>query len=331
MRSYPVLRLAGLALAMATTSYCALVLISIFRAFVHREPIGPHLLWANPIEWDVLHFVAPLYLAMLLVELVSTGWRDSSLRRLALARDRSAYSDLAYTVFNFSGLARIMGIVLLFGIGNWLGRVSGASTDLPAETRWPLWVELPALALWSGFWSYWLHRAMHSRLMWPLHKSHHSAEAMTILTSEREHPLESVLSNVSSILIPASLGVSLDAVAIFGIVVTVSGMLQHSNVAWANGLERFGLFTAAGHRLHHAAEARFHDRNFGEMLNLWDRLFGTYAPPPPDAMAIPIGVEAAADRHNTGNPVREVALQTSDWLAPLRRSLASAMRAYRQA
>ena len=157
--------------------------------------------------------------------------------------------------------------------------------------------------------------------MWPLHKCHHSAKEFTVLTAEREHPVESAMTNVMDALVPASLGFSPDAIFLVVIVQAGASSIHHSNWHWLAGLEKVGLVTPSGHRVHHGVEARFHDRNYGDLLNVWDRLFGTDVLLPRDIAALPIGVDVSPGRHNTANPLTEVALMMVDWLSPLGRLL----------
>jgi len=59
---------------------------------------------------------------------------------------------------------------------------------------------------------------------------------------------------------------------------------QHANVRAPRWLEslRSVVVTPAVHRQHHSADAPLIDRNFGQILSAWDRLFGTYAEPAAD-------------------------------------------------
>ncbi len=126
--------------------------------------------------------------------------------------------------------------------------------------------------------------------LWEFHKVHHSAEVLNFATSERFHPVETVL---ASAVIAVSLGivngifialaghkltpitvaganVFLFAVNIFG------GVLRHSPcwVAFHPTVERW-IISPAMHQIHHSAEARHWDKNMGVTLSIWDRFSGT--------------------------------------------------------
>jgi len=302
---------------MIAASYASLALAICAANMWAGRHLAAQDLVLNPLRMDLLGLVLPLYGAVLLADALARGFRDSSLYRLATLRSPSAFSDLAYFIFSASGLARIVGIPLLFGAGLWLERYGSSRLGLNFASAWPLWLAVPVVGLSSSFCNYWVHRLMHLPFLWPLHKSHHSAQELNVLSAERAHPIEAALTDVFSILIPIVAGFPAEAVAIVGIVETVLGGIQHSEWFGLRSLDRFGVVTSASHRIHHGIEARYHDRNFGDLVTWWDQLFGTYVRPPADVAAVPIGVEAIPGRHNTLYLGREILVQTSDWLRSL--------------
>jgi sterol desaturase/sphingolipid hydroxylase (fatty acid hydroxylase superfamily) len=112
----------------------------------------------------------------------------------------------------------------------------------------------------------------------------------------------------------ASIGFSVDAITWYLLLNTGQQFLSHSNATQLLPLERLGLVTAAGHRIHHGIEPRYHNSNFGELLNIWDRLFGTYIPPTQHLLQIPIGVEDDQQRYNDPLLPMALCLQAAGWL-----------------
>jgi sterol desaturase/sphingolipid hydroxylase (fatty acid hydroxylase superfamily) len=100
-------------------------------------------------------------------------------------------------------------------------------------------------------------------------------------------------------------------------IVNAQQFINHSNAYGLAPLETLGLVTPAGHRVHHGNEERFYNRNFGELLNVWDRLFGTYRPPPGDPREIVLGVDEMHVPYNTNNIARALWPQALDWLAAI--------------
>ncbi|MEM6985166.1 MAG: sterol desaturase family protein [Pseudomonadota bacterium] len=145
---------------------------------------------------------------------------------------------------------------------------------------------------------YWVHRWMHrSPWLWPFHRVHHSAETLTPLTIFRTHPVEGVIYVLRSAVVQGcSIGIfvfvfgdKVDLISILGINVVIFAFnalganLRHSNVplhypAW---LEKW-LISPAQHHIHHSVERRHHDRNFGVVLAIWDRMGNTLHPSEPD-------------------------------------------------
>ncbi len=164
--------------------------------------------------------------------------------------------------------------------------------------------------------AYWLsHYALHKiPALWEFHKVHHSAEAMTIFTELRQHPVE-ILLVVN--LIGLSTGLVFGAMAyafgpgvrpftlLDGNVLTMAflltwGHLRHSRIwiAFTGPAGRI-LHSPAHHQLHHSIDPAHHDKNFGFALSVWDWAFGTLVVPPKARERIAIGVGADAPRYGT--------------------------------
>ncbi|MEM7377833.1 MAG: sterol desaturase family protein [Pseudomonadota bacterium] len=146
---------------------------------------------------------------------------------------------------------------------------------------------------------YWVHRLMHrSPWLWPFHRVHHSAETLTPLTIFRTHPVEGVIYVLRSAVVQGcSIGVfvfvfgnKVDLISVLGINVVIFAFnalganLRHSNVPvhYPSWLEKW-LISPAQHHIHHSVERRHHDRNFGVVLAIWDRMGNTLHPSEPDA------------------------------------------------
>jgi sterol desaturase/sphingolipid hydroxylase (fatty acid hydroxylase superfamily) len=130
--------------------------------------------------------------------------------------------------------------------------------------------------------------------LWELHQVHHSAEVLTPFTLYRVHPVEGLLNRLRGTLTTALVaglfawlfpgkvrGLEILGVDALGFLWSFAGSnLRHSHawISYGPRVERW-LLSPAQHQVHHSVEARHHDRNFGTVLALWDRLFGTlYVP-----------------------------------------------------
>ncbi len=143
----------------------------------------------------------------------------------------------------------------------------------------------------SDFIAYWVHRIYHdSKLFWPIHSVHHSAEVLTPATTYRQHPFAILISVfVQSLFYGSIQGIFLGlfaseftAAEIFGVNAFYFGFMilihnfHHSHI-WID----FGPYwskvfiSPAQHQIHHSIAIEHHDKNFGEMLAVWDWMFGT--------------------------------------------------------
>ena len=130
----------------------------------------------------------------------------------------------------------------------------------------------------------------HVPLLWRVHRVHHADTALDVTTGLRFHPVEILLSLAIKVAAVLALGAPALAVIVFEVLLNATAMLNHSNVALPQRLEpvaRWLVVTPQMHEVHHSAERRETDSNFGFNLPWWDRLFGTYrARPAADEVVI---------------------------------------------
>jgi sterol desaturase/sphingolipid hydroxylase (fatty acid hydroxylase superfamily) len=125
--------------------------------------------------------------------------------------------------------------------------------------------------------SYWLHRAEHRvRVLWASHLVHHSIERFTFTSATRLPWMESLYKPVLVLWVPF-LGFHPVAQAAMGTLVLLFGQLQHTELGRRRTVLDLVFVTPSAHRVHHGSNPEYLDRNFGSMLIVWDRLFGTYA------------------------------------------------------
>jgi sterol desaturase/sphingolipid hydroxylase (fatty acid hydroxylase superfamily) len=147
-------------------------------------------------------------------------------------------------------------------------------------------------ALSSDLADYLQHRMHHaSKLLWQFHKLHHSAEVLTPLTIFRVHPVEQMLGAiVTTLVVGCVTGISshwlieqpqpitfLGTQLLMLFVYTCCAVhLRHSHVwlSWSPALSHL-VISPAQHQIHHSAAVRHWDKNYGNVLALWDWLFGS--------------------------------------------------------
>lgn len=144
---------------------------------------------------------------------------------------------------------------------------------------WALPISVTALILGvvlADFTYYWEHRIAHEvRLLWTQHAVHHSSRYMNIITGIRFGPAEGVWSLMCHF--PLIL-LGLPAEAVFFGILTVQAYQTwiHTELVGRLGPLDSILNTPSNHRVHHGCDSLYLDKNYGGILILWDRLFGTY-------------------------------------------------------
>ncbi|MEM8987050.1 MAG: sterol desaturase family protein [Pseudomonadota bacterium] len=128
----------------------------------------------------------------------------------------------------------------------------------------------------ADFVYYWEHRFAHEvRLLWTQHAVHHSSRHMNIIVGIRFGPFEGVTSAVFHF--PLVLLGFPPELVFFGVLVVLAYQSWiHTELigklGWIDGVFN----TPANHRVHHGCDDKYLDKNYGGILILWDRLFGTY-------------------------------------------------------
>lgn len=125
-----------------------------------------------------------------------------------------------------------------------------------------------------------VHGALHRvPLLWRLHRVHHSDLDYDCTIGLRFHPAEALLTQALLVAGIVALGVSPLAVLVSELLTIVLGYVVHGNVSLPAGLDRIArtvLVTPDLHRVHHSVRVEESRSNFGSILSIWDRLFGTY-------------------------------------------------------
>ncbi len=125
---------------------------------------------------------------------------------------------------------------------------------------------------------YWIHRAEHRvRVLWASHQIHHSIETFSFTSAVRLPWMESVYKPALALWVPF-LGFHPVAFAAMGAFVLGAGQLQHTELGRKRSAADRIFVTPSIHRVHHGSNPRYIDKNFGSMLVVWDRMFGTFEP-----------------------------------------------------
>ncbi len=127
--------------------------------------------------------------------------------------------------------------------------------------------------------AYGLHRAYHgSRLLWRFHAVHHTDADLDVSTASRFHLGEVAVSGAAKLATFAMLGISPAGLVIFEMTMLLAAQFQHANIPLPTALERLLWWLVVPpqmHRIHHHPERALTDSNYGTILTVWDRMFGS--------------------------------------------------------
>lgn len=218
---------------------------------------------------DPTLYAIPFFLVALMLEPALLRWQARKGRDVLgyERRDRNASLGMA-----FGSLVSVSAINLgVFTLAGWL--YPHRFTNLrPGVLAWSV-----ALVGWD-FAYYWRHRAEHRvRILWACHVNHHSSRRYNLSTALRQ-PWT-----------PLSELVVFPPLALVGVppwMIMVSGGLNLIYQYWIHTevVDRLpGWFeavfnTPSHHRVHHGSNPEYIDKNYGGVLIVWDRLFGTFEP-----------------------------------------------------
>lgn len=112
--------------------------------------------------------------------------------------------------------------------------------------------------------------------LWHFHAVHHAPTRMNPLVDNRVHLVEPIAS-AALVLIPARLlGLDGQAALALALATTYFTAFTHANLRTNLGPLRFLLINPQAHRVHHSYAPEHIDTNFGTVLSIWDRMFGTW-------------------------------------------------------
>lgn len=213
---------------------------------------------------DLILLAVPFFFVLIAVELVADRVRGQ--RNFTLADSINSLSTGALST-STGLLTKGVGLVTYA-----LAFEHLALLRLPPQA-W--WVWLLAFVLYD-FCYYWLHRLGHERnVLWAAHSVHHQSEEYNLTTALRQTSSGFIFSWLFYLPL-ALLGVP---PLVFITVASLNLLYQfwvHTRHIPKLGWLEWVLITPSNHRVHHAQNPAYLDRNYGGVFILWDRLFGTF-------------------------------------------------------
>jgi sterol desaturase/sphingolipid hydroxylase (fatty acid hydroxylase superfamily) len=123
---------------------------------------------------------------------------------------------------------------------------------------------------------YWYHRLAHEiNLFWAVHIVHHQSEDFNYTVSARITVLQAVLRTAFWSVLPF-IGFPAHMITTMLLIHGLYPFFIHTQVIGKLGILEYILVTPSHHRVHHASNEKYLDKNYGDVFIIWDKLFGTF-------------------------------------------------------
>lgn len=166
------------------------------------------------------------------------------------------------------------------------------------ENQWIVYVLTFIILDFNG---YWIHRWSHQiNLFWNLHVIHHSSEEFNLACALRQS-ISAFFNLFTILLLPAAvLGIPQQVIATIAPLHLFAQFWYHTRHIDRMGFLEKILVTPSHHRVHHAINPEYMDKNLSQIFIVWDKLFGTFAEERADVPPV-YGITRPA---RTWNPIR---------------------------
>jgi sterol desaturase/sphingolipid hydroxylase (fatty acid hydroxylase superfamily) len=235
-----------------------------------------------------LKFVLPLFFLLIVIEMiVAKWWRKDVIKSMDAVS--SLTSGLTNTLFKTLGLT-----VYVFTYDFLLKNFAVFTIQSIALQYFVAFITL-------DFYAYWWHRWRHEyNILWNEHLIHHSSEEYNLPVALRQ-TISDIVNPATFLWLPAAIfGISLDVIIVIGIIMLFGGFWYHTQLIGKLGFLEKIIVTPSHHRIHHAINPIYIDKNYGGILIIWDKLFGTFQEELPDVKP----VYGLTRQVSTWNPIK---------------------------
>ncbi len=211
-----------------------------------------------------LLYAIPFFILLLVVEIAYGHWIKNQKHKV-MDTVSSVSSGLTNIVKDSLGLG-----VILVSYPYLLEHL--AVTHIKAT--WLVWSVAFIVIDFAGYWN---HRLSHRvNIFWNQHVIHHSSEEFNLACALRQS-ISNLIGYFPLLLIPAALvGVPYEVIAVLGPIHLFAQFWYHTQHIGKMGWLEYIIVTPSQHRVHHAINPEYIDKNLGQILSIWDRWFGTF-------------------------------------------------------
>ncbi len=235
-----------------------------------------------------LKFVLPIFILLIIIEMIVAKVRNKQ-----VITSMDTVSSLSSGITNV--LSKVLGLTIYI-----------ITYDFLLQHFTVFKIESTAIQYIIGFisidfYAYWSHRWRHEyNLLWNDHLVHHSSEEYNLPVALRQ-TISDFVQFYTFLLIPAAIfGVPTNVLIVLGVIMLFGGFWYHTQLIDKMGFLEKIIVTPSHHRIHHAINPEYIDKNYGGILIIWDKLFGTFQEELPHAKPI-YGLTIPV---NTWNPIK---------------------------
>jgi sterol desaturase/sphingolipid hydroxylase (fatty acid hydroxylase superfamily) len=207
----------------------------------------------------------PIYTIVIAIEILYSYWKQKK-----YYSTKGLLSNLYLTTLNFSLDIVVRGICLGVLWYFYQFKFTEINKVIHPAIYWS------ALLFAEDFAFYWMHRIDHyCRFFWAVHVTHHSSEEFNLTVGLRSSVFQPLYRFIYFIPLSFVGFDPLDVMFMYA-ATQIHGILIHTKAVGKLGFLELFLTTPSHHRVHHASNIRYLDKNMGMVFIIWDRLFGTF-------------------------------------------------------
>lgn len=193
------------------------------------------------------------------------------------------YNKWVHARTNFILLGFVMLINLIFGIltaGIFIW-TDNSQFGILQLLELPIWAELILAVIALDLTAqYFVHFLLHKvNWMWRLHLVHHSDTYVDATTGTRHHPFDFIIRETFALIAVIIMGMPVAFYLFYRILSVFFTYFTHANIRLPLKIDKllsYLIVTPNMHKFHHHYQLPWTDSNYGNILSIWDRLFGTF-------------------------------------------------------
>ncbi len=211
-----------------------------------------------------LYFAIPLFIILIIVEMLVAYKKGVKINRAA-----DMISSLSSGITNTTRDGIKFGFLIISY--TWL------VDQITIITLNPVWLAILIAFITEDFAGYWVHRLNHRvNIFWNRHIIHHSSEEFNLSCALRQSISNNIKFSAIFMIPAALLGIPPVLFAIIGPIHLFLQFWYHTQLINTMGWLEKIIVTPSHHRVHHAINPEYIDKNYSQIFIIWDKLFGTF-------------------------------------------------------